>query len=141
MAQVPNIITFDIAQFEDQADWIEKLFFPLNQVLKSITGAFANQVTFRDNLKAQVKQIEIKVPGVLADAFPVKYRSVDFNGRDITPIGLQLWKVEEIADSPQIITAALWPDWSFAEGQVSINNIAGLSLNTRYRATIATFAG
>lgn len=72
MAKAPNIKRLLTEDFADQAEWIEKLLLPINQLSVTISTAFNRGLTLRDNL--QVGQLELSVDLSEPAALPMQVR-------------------------------------------------------------------
>lgn len=57
MSKVSPFSPFRLEDFPTQRDWIETLFFQLNQVLTQVTQALNGQITAGDNIPAFTKVI------------------------------------------------------------------------------------
>lgn len=61
MAKLPPISRFSREDFPDAPGWIDKLLTPLNASLGSIYGALNGGLSLTDNLKSQVKTLDVTV--------------------------------------------------------------------------------
>ena len=104
--------------------WIPRMIDPLNRFLEQVYGALVRGLTFRDNLKAQVIEVEIG-EGVTETA--VRY---SLNER---PTALVLGKLRTQNDESP--TAAFSMSWQIYDDQIRITWL-GLDANTKYRATL-----
>ena len=51
---------FIIEQFQDQASWISPLFSSLNTFINDLVINFNNNITIKDNLYQEIKEIKFK---------------------------------------------------------------------------------
>lgn len=135
MSQVPSLKKLLAEDFKEQAGWIGKLIAPINDFFSRTVSALNNDLTFSENLRAQIQIIDFN--NSATGAYPVKFKT-KFS---IKPIGLWIVNVQEIAANPGVITSAVWADWSFKDGQISINNFSGLTVGKRYNVTLLVSFG
>ncbi len=134
MARIPPIKRLSTEDFKDQTSWIGKLLTPLNEFMSTTVAALNRGLTFSDNLAAQVKTLTITAS---ADAYPLKFLCT-LNSR---PQGLWIVSVRDHASTPLTLTTAVFADWDYANGQVIINNITGLTAGRKYDICVIIIAG
>ena len=123
MAQI-NPQKFTTEEFQDQASWIGKLFSPLNQFTNSVVLAFSNGFTVKDNLYQEIKEIKWVNS---AQNFPLKFKTkFAVQPKGIIPIYLLNNTLGSYS------TAAPWVVWTYADGQVVISAISGLTAASTY---------
>lgn len=115
---------FTVEEFPEQQSWIEKLFSPLNSFTGSIVNAFNNQLTISDNLFQEIK--EIKYVNKAAN-FPMSVKT-KFNTQ---PMGLHCIYIRNNT-TEAYSTLAPHVVWSWANGQLIISDISGLTTNSTY---------
>lgn len=125
MAKAPNIRRLLVEDFPDQADWIEKLLQPLNQLSITVQTALNRGISLRDN--AGVGYLEVTLNTAEQSAFPLVMR----HGLP-SAWGLQLVYVADTGNDPPALPAltALWED--LGDGRVQVNNIPGLVTGRTY---------
>ncbi len=125
MAKAPNIRRLLVEDFPDQADWIEKLLQPLNQLSITVQTALNKGISLRDN--AGVGYLEVTLNTAEKSAFPLVMR----HGLS-SAWGLQLVYVADTGNDPPELPAltALWED--LGDGRVQVNNIPGLVTGRTY---------
>jgi len=124
---------FTVEEFPEQADWIGKLFQSLNQFTGDVVRAFQNALTIEDNLFQEIKEIKFQNTTAL---YPIKFKT-KFNTapKGLTYIYLQnntLGSYSTLA--PHIV-------WSYANNQVTITNISGLTANSTYTIRVLVLYG
>ena len=134
MARIPSIKRLTTEDFKDQGSWIGKLFAPLNDFMASVVVALNKGLTFQDNFSAQVKVLEFEKD---ANSFPMSFACT------LTTRAAGLWivKAEHVAGTPDTLTTAVWADWQYDNGVVTINNISGLTNGKKYRISVIIIAG
>lgn len=135
MAQVPNTKRLTMEDFKDQQSWISKLLSPLNDFMASVTFALNNQLTIKENLAMEFKELDVTVSA--SNTYPI-YFKCKF---PIKAMALWVGNAVEIAGSPSPITNPVYVDWEYINGQVKINNITGLTVGKRYRLTVVVSYG
>lgn len=124
---------FTLEDFQDQRDWIGKLFSPLNQFLGDVARAFSNQLTVEENLFQEIKEIRWVNVSV---HYPLKFRT-KFGG---SPKGLSvIYLFNNTLAS--FSTAQPWVVWTYANGEVSISNISGLTSGQTYTIRLHVIYG
>lgn len=132
MAQIPvnkRLLAEDFPA--DQKSWISRLLAPLNDFMTQVTGALNNQLTVRENMAAEHREIEFLVRATPALTYPLFFKT-KFN---LKPVVVTCVGAREVAGAPQPIGQAVFADWEYANGQVSITNLTGLTVGKTYRVT------
>jgi len=115
---------FVLEDFPDQRSWLGNLFSPLNQFLNDVFQAFNNQLTIGDNLFQEIKEIKFKNT---ANDYPYKFQT-KFN---VIPRGLTCIYLFDndlgafAAETPLIV-------WSYANQEITISSIQGLTTDESY---------
>ena len=117
---------------KDQQDLVGKIASILNPFMDSITNALTNQLTFEDNLNAQVTTITVSVDG---NGIPTSPLSVKYN---LTSTATKLWVVssQNTTNSNSYLTGAPFLEWSNNGTQININHITGLTAGNSYQLTL-----
>ena len=134
MARIPSIRRLTSEDFRDQASWIGKLFAPVNDFMSSVIVALNKGLTFDENFNAQIKTLEFIKE---ATSFPMSFACT----LTMRPVGLWVLKAENIAGTPDTLTTAIWVDWKYDNGTVTISNISGLTNAKKYRISVIIVAG
>ena len=113
-----------VEEFPEQADWIGKLFQSLNDFTGAVVGALTNGLSVEDNLYQEIKEIKFVNTTAL---YPYKFKT-KFN---LAPRGLNYIYIYNNTLSTYSTTAP-YIVWSYANNQVSISNISGLTLGSTY---------
>ena len=124
---------FTVESFPEQNSWIGKLFSPLNQLTGDIVRAFRNNLTITDNLFQEIK--EIKFVNSSAN-FPLKF-TTKFSQ---APLGLFYIYIYNTTDATYSSTAPHLV-WSYADNQVSISTITGLTSGKTYTLRVLAIYG
>lgn len=115
---------FTVEEFQEQAKWIGPLFSGLNQFIGDVVGGFSNQLSVKENLYQEIK--EIKWVNQSQD-YPLKFKTkFAVHPKGIIPIYL----LNNTLGSYSV--AAPWVVWSYSDGQVSISDISGLTASSTY---------
>lgn len=132
MAEI-NPQKFGTEEFQDQLDWIGKLFSPLNQFIGDVVRGFSNSITVNDNLYQEIKEIKWLNQ---SQNFPLKFKTkFAVNPKGLMPIYL----LNNTTGSYS--TAQPWVAWSYADGQIVISSISGLSAATTYTIRLLVIYG
>lgn len=115
---------FTLEQFQDQGDWIGKLFGPLNQLTNDIFLAFNNNLTISDNLSQEIKEIKFKNSTV---NFPLVFQT-KFNSN---PMGINVIYIYNNTLSAYSTTAPHL-QWIYLNGLIKITAITGLTADSTY---------
>ncbi len=127
MAKI-NPSKFTTEEFQDQAKWIGKLFSALNQFTGDVVTAFSNGFTVQDNLYQEIKEIKWLNS---AQNFPLKFKTKFL----IHPKGLHpIYLLNNTTGAYS--TLQPWVVWSYADGQVVISDISGLTAASTYTIRI-----
>ena len=62
MAAIPKRVVLTKEDFPEQSDWIDGLIRPLNQFMDSTTTALTSGLTFKNNFRANIKEVRLSVP-------------------------------------------------------------------------------
>jgi len=126
MAKLPPINRIVKEDFQDEP-WAEKLLWPINRFMESVSSALNKNLTLQDNLQGQVKQLNFTTQAVVADTFPLFFTPTTPNR------ATDLWITSLRRVDNLVITDAATADWGIAsDGQISINYISGLVASTSY---------
>ena len=115
---------FTVEDFKGQQSWIGKLFSPLNQFTGDVVRAFSNGFTVEDNLYQEIKEIKWTSS---AQNFPLKFKTkFAVYPKGLFPIYLHNNTLGAYS------LAAPWVVWTYADGQVVITDISGLTIASTY---------
>ena len=132
MTQI-NPQKFTTEEFQDQQSWIGKLFSPLNQFTSSVVQAFNNGFSIEDNLYQELKDIKWVNS---ATNFPLKFKTKFA----IHPKGLMpIYLLNNTLGSYSVLQP--WVVWSYADGQVVISDISGLTAASTYTIRLLVIFG
>lgn len=132
MAKI-NPQKFTLEDFPDQRDWIGNLFSPLNQFLGDVFRSFNNQFTVEDNLFQEIREIKFKNA---TNNFPYKFRT-KFNStpKGLVPIYLFNNTTSAYATETPLVV------WSYADQEINISQISGLTSNSSYTIRLLIIYG
>lgn len=117
----PKKLTLE--DFKNQSEWIGKLLQPINSHLEDIQSAVSNNLTIEDNLFQEIK--EIKFVNETSN-LPLKFQT-KFNR---LPKGLYCMLC--IASDGTTSSEQPWPTWGYANGQIQISALTGLTSGKTY---------
>lgn len=124
---------FTVEGFADQQSWIGKLFGPLNQFTGDVVRAFRNQITIKDNLFQEIKEIKFVNS---SEYFPIRF-TTKFN---TAPLGLvHLYVFNNTGSTYSVLPPHLV--WKYADGQVIISEVVGLTASETYTIRILVIYG
>lgn len=135
MAQLPSFrrIASDIVA-KDYPELAEYLIGPLNNFMESLTRALNKQLTFRDNMDAQV--ITLTADGT----YPLRFRWE----RPLKPAALWIGQIARVDGAATALAAAVTIDWTYNQNaQVEIADIVGLpdSPTDQFLVTVIAVTG
>lgn len=127
LAAIKRIIAED---FPEQRSWIGKLLEPLNGALSTVSKLLDRGLTFQENFKAQVKDLNFLNDST---AFPLYFRC-DIGAR---PTGLWVVNVVEDTASPTAFSDAVFLTWEYQQdGRIKVLGATGLTSGRRYKLTV-----
>jgi hypothetical protein len=133
MAKLPSFrrIAADVLA-KDYPDLAELMIVPLNNFMESVTRALNKQLTFSDNMDAQV--ITFTSDGT----FPVKLRW----DRPSKPIALWIGQITRVDGATVGLSTAVTLEWTYT-GQIEILDTVGLTSSStdQHQVTIIGAAG
>jgi hypothetical protein len=132
MAKV-NPQKFTLEDFPEQRDWLGKLFSPLNQFLGDVVRAFNNGFTIEENLYQEIREIKFKNS---TNNFPYKFKT-KFNSIPKGLVSIYLFNNTTGSYSSQTPLVV----WSYAEQEVSISQISGLTTDVNYTIRVLLIYG
>ena len=117
--KLPLFKKLSIESFREQSNWIGKLFYPLNQFIGTMRLALNNNLTFSENINAQVKELRITE----STSYPL-YFSTTVNSK---PDGLWVIGINEISGAPANLTSAVFIDWEYVgSSSIKIKAVTGI---------------
>jgi hypothetical protein len=110
--------------FPEQAKWIGSLFGALNQFINDVFLAFNNQLTVKENLFQEIKELTFKN---ITSNFPMTFKTK----WPTNPQGLLLiYCVDNSIAKPPSVTPVV--EWIYENGTIKITAIGGLNVGTSY---------
>jgi hypothetical protein len=119
---------------KEYPDLAELLIAPLNNFMESLTRALNKQITFTDNMDAQV--ITLTADGT----YPLKVRW----DRPSKPVALWIGQITRVDGAAAALASAVTLDWSYNQNaQIEIADIVGLSDSSanQYYVTVIGVTG
>ena len=124
---IKRIVKEDFSEYP----WAEKLLWPINRFMDTIYGALNRDVTFSENIRAQLKTLNFATAASVADTFPLKFQPDPEISNTVPPSDIILTKIGR-NDGVSLASGATL-EWTLAsDGQISINNITGLVASVAY---------
>lgn len=126
MAKLPDKNRLLEEDFKDQIKWIGKLLYPLNNFMSQVYNALNKDLTFKDNFRGEIKEIEVTSADLpLKISHNLKYR--------VTGIMVlrAYWSPTKNTGS-RVYLDGLNIDFDEDGGFLTINNIGGLPSDGKY---------
>lgn len=115
---------FTVESFPEQQTWIGKLFSPLNQFTGDVIKGFRNGLTVKDNLYQEIK--ELKFVNSTSN-FPLRFTTKFASA----PQGVLTMFIYNETLSTYSSTAPHFV-WNYANNQVILNSVSGLTADNTY---------
>lgn len=140
MAKLPPIKRILRENIKEAPAWIDRIIVPLNLFLESTYFALNKNITFRENINSEIREIEFTTKSDYTTASP-KEDGFDYlsfaHSLKSKPEGLTILQItEKSSSSYQIITSPVSLDWTEINGQIRINYITGLKDSTTYNLKV-----
>ena len=138
--RLPEVRRLNREDFPKQKDWIGKLLEPLNQFMRTVHQILNKGITIADNMDAYIKEMTFtKLSTYPSSDTPLLFRN-DLSGYR-APQGVLLLSISESVSNPSVLTDAVTFDWSYDGTNIEINNITGLTNETKYKAKFLILGG
>ena len=124
---------FLVEDFQSEKDWIGNLLSNLNSFIEETVSAFTNNMTIKDNLYQEIKEIKFSNQ---TNNFPLKFQT-KFKAN---PQGVLMIYCYNNTDN-SVQTTAPWPIWSYANNEIKIADIDGLVLGKTYTIRLLVIYG
>lgn len=131
MAKLPTIRRLSREDYPEAPSWLDKLLFPLNSFLTSTYAALNNQLTINENMIGQTRTVTYVGGGAASFTWPFT----------TNPLGYQVINVTDSNGKNVILSSAPWLNASFSQGQVTIQNVTGLTSGVTYLVTVYVIGG
>jgi hypothetical protein len=133
MAKIPEIKRIKVEDFkEEDRDTVAKLANVLNTALEQIQSALTNNLTFSENFRGQMKDIEVTVDSSGVPTVDTSFKS----SLSSSCKGLWVIKAENLTSSGTYPTAAPYVSFTESSGQIYVEKITGLQSANKYRLRI-----
>lgn len=130
MATPPAPIKLSREDYPEQADWIDKLLWPLVRFGGEVSSVLAN-ITRGQNLVGQVEFVTFETGAAVEDSFPL-YFGIKMKTR---PVACWIGQIQDKTAEGTTFTTAVFPTWFLTGDKIKISHITGLSINTKYAVT------
>ena len=131
MASLPKVKRILREDLKDAPSWIDKLIYILNLFMDSVYSALNKNLTFGDNIRAQIKTFQITA-GTTADLNIFSFQTSITN-----PAGVILMNIVDTQGNYTVITSATSiPSWHYISGKLYIDSITGLTDTHVYNITV-----
>jgi len=114
---------FSVEQFQDQKDWISKLFAPLNNFISQVYTGFSNQLSVSDNLFMEFKSYTFVYE---TTNLPLRLKTKFNKYPEMVLIG----KCEDSSGGAPSVAPLI--TWAYEENNLIINSISGLTASSKY---------
>lgn len=123
-----NSKKFLMEDFPDAPSWMPQFLSSLNQFISEVYSGSRNDITVRDNLKQEIKEIKLEnSSGNLPLKLKLKW--------PVMPKGLQIIKCHDQDGTALVGTP--WVNWSYQDGgQLVVSSITNLHPNKTYNISI-----
>lgn len=135
MGRLPEIKRILREDLKEAPSWIEKLLTPLNSFFSVVYEALNKNITFKENIACNIKEMEFKTRADYTLASPVidGWQGLEFkSGLSYRATGLLIMQIYEKTDNYIPITNGINIDWIDMDGQIIVNYISGLSNSKNY---------
>jgi hypothetical protein len=130
MARLPPIRRLTKEDFPELANLlgpaVDKLFQPLNDHMAAVYAALGKGLTVSDNFAGEVKTIDME------PTFPVRFNTTVPS----KAVGIVVLQAKDLATTPTLLQAAVFPEWEQIGQQVTLKACSGLLPSHRYRLTL-----
>jgi hypothetical protein len=124
---------FIVEAFREQASWIGSLLNPLNFMFNDLSLAFNNQITIKENLYQEIKEIKFKNE---TSSFPLRFKT-KFN---VYPQGmLMIYSYNNTLSTSAALNSSI--DWTFTNNEIIISSISGLTAGQTYTLRMLVIYG
>lgn len=117
-------------------DLIDPLGFSINPFMTQLLSALNNNLSVKDNLNMQYKDITVTVDASGKPLSSIVYKST-LNG--VTQ-GVTVIRADNLTNTRTYPTSCPFVSWSDNSGQVTIINISGLQANQKYQLRLLAVA-
>lgn len=115
---------------------IEKLAYPINQLLEFVARAMNKGISLDDNINCQIKDLDITV-----DSTGTPKQTVNFKSELKSQAkGLSVLRAQNLDNPNTYVSGAPFISYEEASGQIAIKNVAGLQADNKYRLKVIAYA-
>lgn len=130
---VDRILREDIP---DAPAWVDRIIYPINRFLESVTLVLNKNITFVDNIPVQIAEFTFTTlstyNGTAANFTTIQFqRTLAFK-----PRGLLLMQIFQTGGNHVPIESAVYIDWLDVNGVVTIYTITGLTASRTYTCRV-----
>lgn len=135
MALLPPIARLVLESFpKDEQKWLGILLQPLNQFIEATYAALNRGLTLKDNLAADIRELNCDSAGPFKLAWNLKQR----------PLTVNVGAVRRTDGSVFTLADAVGVRWSFTQsGELQIDQVVGITptASAKYTLTLVCFTG
>lgn len=131
MASPLKIKRLSREDFKDAPPWIDRLLVWLNQFVEYVALSFNKEITFDDNIQAQIKSFE-----VLAGATPALCTAQFTSTLRVVPRGVIKIKATQRSGNYVILSSSIDIFWRYESGTIFITSVTGLTAGNTYDFTV-----
>jgi hypothetical protein len=117
---------------KEEQELASKIAQPFNTYVDQLDEILNRNLTFGDNLRCDLRTLQVTA------GTPVTFKYAQ-SGK---PIGMWVINYSDITDPSAVPTTAVQPQWSYdGRGNITINNVTGLTASHKYNITIIAISG
>jgi len=132
VARLPTIRRLLRENIPEAPDWIDKLLNPLNKFFEETFAALDKNITFEENIRAQLKSITFTT-GAAYDGTAANFEMLVFSSTLPTKVqGVIIMQIKADTDNYTPIEGDVCLDWQEINKEVQVGLIRGLSTSTKY---------
>lgn len=141
MASLPTIKQILREDIPDAPEWVGSIIDPLNQFMTEVYYALDRDLTLNENIKGGLVSLQFKTRSDYStavekeDGFETQKLA---NPTKVRPTFVAIGQVTD-RDTFAVVTDPISLSWTYLNGVININYIAGLSDSTRYEITFLIF--
>lgn len=133
MANVPEkqqIVPEDFKREEQEV--ASKIADPFNTYVEQLNEILDQGLTFADNLRADIRSIEV------TGGSPITFSY----SQQAKPVGLWIVSYSNLTTPTEVLTTAVQAQWTYdGRGNITLNNLTGLTGGDKYNVTLIAISG
>lgn len=133
MAKLPSTKRILKEDIPDAPGWTTRIIGPLNQLIESVYSALNKNITFRDNIDSQIKELDFQTP---SDYSTKGFNKLQFQRLTrVRAEGVLVLQIFE-KESNELVLEPVSIAWSEANNEIRVVYITGLKPDTKYRVSL-----